>query len=87
MSDLPGLSLEDSARVAAIAMSPEQRGKLLYMIRCLRRDPEIGLPYTGGGDVSGRVVVVPGDDAVPGMNIIYRVLEEEIIIVHILVGP
>jgi hypothetical protein len=87
VSDLLPLSLEDSARVSAIAMSPEQRKKLLYTLRCLQRDPEIGLPYTGGDDVSGRVVVVPGDDAVPGMNIVYRILEDEIIVVHILAGP
>lgn len=87
MSDLPDIFLDDSARVAAIAMTPEQRKKLLYTLRCLRRDPEIGLPYTGGDDVSGRVVVVPGDDAVPGMTLSYRIGDEQIRIVNILVGP
>ena len=87
MSDLPAISLEDSARVSAIAMSPDQRKKLLHTLRCLQRDPEIGMPYTAGDDMSGRVVVVPGDDAVPGMNIAYRILEAEIIVVHILAGP
>lgn len=87
MSDLLAISLEDSARVSAIAMTPEQRKKLIYTLQCLQRDPEIGLPYKAGGNVSGRVVVVPGDDAVPGMNIVYRILDAEIIVVHILAGP
>jgi hypothetical protein len=87
VSDRLPLSLEDAARVAAIVMSAEQRAKLLYTLRCIERDPELGKPYTVGSDVSGRIVVVPGDEAVPGMNIGYRVLPGEIIVVHIIAGP
>lgn len=87
MSDLVDIFLDDSARVAAIALSPEQRKKLLYTLRCLQRDPEIGKPYTAGDDVSGRVVVIPGDEAVPGMTLSYRIGEKEIRVVNILAGP
>jgi hypothetical protein len=87
VSDRLPLSLEDAARVAAIVMTVEQRAKLLYTLRCIERDPELGKPYTVGRDVSGRIVVVPGDEAVPGMNIGYRILPDEIIVVHIIAGP
>lgn len=68
-------------------MTPEQRTKLKYALQCLRRDPEIGRPYTPGDDVSGRIIVAPGDDAVPGMTLSYRIGEEQIRVVNILVGP
>lgn len=87
MSDRRPLSLEDSARLAAMAMTADQRKKLIYTLRCIERDPELGKPYTAGSDVSGRIVVVPGDNAIPGMNIGYRVLPDEIIVVHIIAGP
>ncbi|MCX4750945.1 hypothetical protein OG455_41425 [Kitasatospora sp. NBC_01287] len=87
MSDLPDIFLDDAARVAAIAMTPEQRKKLLHTLRSLQRDSEIGLPYTAGDDLSGRIIVVPGDDAVPGMTLSYRIGEEQIRVVNILVGP
>lgn len=87
MSDLLDVFLDDSARVAAIAMTSGQRKKLLFSLRSLQRDPEIGKPYTAGDDVSGRIIVVPGDDAVPGMTLTYRIGEEQIRVVNILVGP
>jgi len=87
VSDRLPLSLEDSARLAAIAMTAEQRKKLLYTLRCIELDPELGKPYTVGDDVSGRVVVVPGDEAVPGMTVGYRILPDEIVVVHIIAGP
>lgn len=87
MSDRLPIYLEESARVVAIALLPEQRGRLLYTLRCIQRDPELGLPYTVGSDVSGRIVVVPGDSAVPGMTVGYRIRDTEIRVVHILAGP
>lgn len=79
--------LADSARIAAAVLTDEQRKKLIYTIRCIQRDPELGKPYTLGDDVSGRVVVVPGDAAVPGMTLSYRIGATEIRIVHIVAGP
>ncbi|WP_327066853.1 hypothetical protein [Kitasatospora sp. NBC_01302] len=87
MADLPSVFLSDAARVAVIGMPAEQRRKLVHTLRSLQRDPEIGLPHPLGGDMSGRVVVVPGDEAVPGMTLIYRIRAEEIRVVHILAGP
>jgi hypothetical protein len=87
VSDQLPVFLADSARVAAAALTAEQRTKLVFAIRCIQRDSELGLPYTVAGDVSGRTVVVPGDDAVPGMTLGYRIDGTQIRIVHIVAGP
>lgn len=87
MSDLPDVYLDDSARTVAVTLTPDQRRNLLHTLRRIQRDPEIGRPYTPGGDLSGRLVVAPGDRAVPGMTIVHRILDTEIRVVHILAGP
>ncbi|MER5353234.1 hypothetical protein ABT093_23230 [Kitasatospora sp. NPDC002551] len=87
MSDLRPLFLDDAVRPAVAGLTTDQRRRFLHTLRSIRRDPEPGLPYTPGDDVSGRVVTIPGDDAVPGMTLGYRVNAQEIRIVLVLVGP
>ncbi|MEV6977408.1 hypothetical protein [Kitasatospora sp. NPDC093806] len=87
MSDLLPVFLDDTVRPAVAGLTADQRRRFLHTLRSVRRDPELGLPYTPGDDVSGRVVTVPGDDATPGMTLGYRVGEDEIRIVLLLAGP
>ncbi|MDH6578007.1 hypothetical protein [Kitasatospora sp. MAP5-34] len=87
MSDLLDIFFDDAARLAVVGLTPEQRKRLLHTLRSIQRDPELGRPYTVGDDVSGRVVTIPGDEAVPGMTLGYRVGEAEIRIVLMLAGP
>ncbi|WP_328954757.1 hypothetical protein [Kitasatospora purpeofusca] len=87
MSDLLPVFLDDAVRPAVAGLTGDQRRRFLDALRSVRRDPELGLPYTTGDDVSGRIVVVPGDEATPGMTLGYRVGEDELRIVLLLVGP
>ncbi|GAA1402969.1 hypothetical protein GCM10009639_47050 [Kitasatospora putterlickiae] len=87
MSDLMPVFLDDAVRPAAAGLATDQRRRFLHTLLSIRRDPELGRPYTSGSDVSGRVVTVPGDDAAPGMTLGYRVGDGEIRIVLLLVGP
>lgn len=87
MSDLLPIFLDDAARVAAIAMTADQRKKLLYTLRCIQRDTGLGILYTAEGEATGRIIVVPGDDAVPGMTIAFRVGDTQVRVVNILAGP